>query len=504
MKIIVKPIELDSAKADLIIVGIFEGYLLSETAEKLNELSRGELLRLMKRANFQAKIGQGLPIFQLKNTAFEFLLLIGCGKREELSFSKFRQIMQTTMKSIKFYRVKSAACYLTELKLQEPNPVKIRLMTTSVYDALYTFNALKSEPESPSPLSSMIIHLPEKSQQKACNEAVREAIGIAQGMQLAKDLANLPSNICTPTYLAQEAERLAKAFKSVSTQILDEKAMRKLKMGGILAVSQGSQEEAKLIALSHHGANKKQAPIVLIGKGITFDTGGNSIKPADSMLGMKYDMCGGAAVMGVIKSCAALNIPINVVGIIAAVENMPGGSAFKPDDVITTMSGKTIEIISTDAEGRLVLADALTYCARFRPEVVIDIATLTGAVVIALGVHTAGLWSNHDPLASDLIKAGQESNDRVWLMPLFDEYQEQLKSTIADMSNVGGRAAGAITAACFLSRFAKTYQWAHIDIAGTVGMVGNDRMATGRPVPLLIQYLINRSQMNRSDQKHAR
>ena len=270
--------------------------------------------------------------------------------------------------------------------------------------------------------------------------------------------------------------------------------MEKLGMGAFLAVAKGSDQEAKLICIEYHGAAKSRAPIALVGKGITFDTGGISLKPADGMVGMKYDMCGAATVFGTIKAAAELKLPLNIIGIIAAAENMPSGNAVKPEDIVTTMSGQTVEIMNTDAEGRLVLGDALTYCEQYNPAAVIDIATLTGAVVIALGTHASGLLSNNEKLAKELLTAGNESFDRAWQMPLWDEYQDQLKSPFADMSNVGGRMAGVITAGCFLSRFAKKFHWAHLDVAGTAAMMmgGNDRFATGRPVPMLVQYLIDR------------
>ena len=270
--------------------------------------------------------------------------------------------------------------------------------------------------------------------------------------------------------------------------------MRKLGMGAMLAVAKGSAEKPKLICLHYHGAPKQQAPIVLVGKGITFDTGGISLKTADGMVGMKYDMCGAATVLGTLKAVAQLKLPINLIGVLATAENMPSGTASKPEDIVTSLSGQTIEILNTDAEGRLVLCDALTYCERFKPDVVIDIATLTGAVLIALGTHASALLTNHAPLAQDLLTAAEQSYDRVWQMPLWDDYQEQLKSPFADMANVGGRFVGVITAACFLSRFTKKFHWAHLDVAGTAAMMmGNqERMATGPPVPLLVQYLINR------------
>jgi len=367
-------------------------------------------------------------------------------------------------------------------------------ITEAAYTALYRFDEYRSSKDPAHTLKDLSIYLDDAKQKKACDEALAQGVAISNGMNLTKNLANQPSNICTPSYLAQQAKELAKAYRSLSIKVLEEKDMKKLGMGALLAVSQGSAEDAKLICIEYKGAGK-QAPVALVGKGITFDTGGNSLKSPDSMVGMKYDMCGAATVLGTLRAVAELKLPVNVVGVIPAVENMPGGTAYKPEDILKSMSGQTIEVISTDAEGRLILADALTYAERYKPDAVIDIATLTGAVVIALGFHATGLLSNDDKLAADLLRAGTESNDRAWQLPMWDEYQEQIKSPFADMANTGGRSAGTITAACFLSRFTKKFKWAHLDVAGTAAMMmgTSDRMATGRPVPMLVQYLIDRA-----------
>ncbi len=289
-----------------------------------------------------------------------------------------------------------------------------------------------------------------------------------------------------------QARKLGKASKNVKVTVLELKDMEKLGMGSLLSVARGSRQPPKLITLEYQGADKGVKPVALVGKGITFDTGGISIKPASTMDEMKFDMCGAASVLGVIAACIELKLPINVVGVIASSENMPDGAASKPGDIVTSMSGQTIEILNTDAEGRLVLCDALTYTERFKPSAVIDIATLTGACVIALGKHPSGLLSNHEPLAKALLEAGTVSGDRVWQMPLWDDYQDQLKSNFADMANIGGRDGGTITAACFLSRFTKKFHWAHLDIAGTAWKSGDQKGATGRPVPLLMQYLLDK------------
>ncbi len=483
-------------------VGMFENGDLTETGKNLNKISRDYLKKLIKQQGFVGKIGLTLPLFHVPHTPYEQILLVGCGAANAVNPGSFRKIILMAMKAVQLYKIKNVICCLTELTVKDNSLAwKVKQITEVAHNTLYRFDMFKSKKEPAAALKQMIIQLPEhenknnKTQQIACKIALKQGEAIADGVAFTKNLANLPSNICTPTFLAEQAKALAKTHKNISVKILGEKDMQQLKMGGILGVSQGSVEEAKLICLEYLGGDKKTAPIALVGKGVTFETGGNSLKPADSMVGMKYDMCGAATVMGTIKAAAELALPLNVVGVIAAVENMPGGTAYKPEDILTSMSGQTIEIISTDAEGRVILADALTYCERYHPDVVIDIATLTGAVVIALGFHTTGLLGNDEALAKDLLKAGEESHDRAWQLPLWDEYQEQINSPFADISNTGGRAGGVITAACFLSRFAKKFRWAHLDVAGTAALMiaSPERAATGRPVPMLMQYLINRA-----------
>ena len=315
---------------------------------------------------------------------------------------------------------------------------------------------------------------------------------MAAGVGLAKDLGNLPPNVCTPSYLADQALALAKTY-GFKVEVLEREALQKLGMGSFLGVSQGSEEPPKFIIMQHLKGKKDQKPVVLVGKGITFDTGGISLKPGSEMDEMKYDMCGAASVLGTFKAIAAMDLALNVIGVIPTCENMPDGRAVRPGDVLTSMSGLTIEVLNTDAEGRLILCDALTYAERFEPSAVIDIATLTGACVIALGHHASGLFSNNDALASELLQAGETALDRAWHMPMWDDYQPLLDSNFADMANIGGRAAGSITAACFLSRFAKKYDWAHLDIAGTAWKSGKEKGGTGRPVPLLTEFLVSRA-----------
>ena len=475
-----------------VIVGIYESGELSPAAKSIDKISHGMITKLLKQGTFSAKTGQTLPLFYIG--PFEQVLLVGCGKASALTASAYRKIISSAVKALIPLKITQACCYLSDLDVSDRSLIfKIKFITEVASDALYRFDIFKSDKE-PLSLQELSIYADAKKEKDALY-ALKQGEAIANGVTLTKNLANLPSNICTPSFLAEQAKDLAKSYSAVKVKILGEKEMQKLKMGALLAVSQGSAEEAKLICFEYNGAAKSKAPIAFVGKGITFDSGGNSLKSPENMVGMKYDMCGAATVFGVIKAAAEMKLPLNIVGIIAAVENMPGGTAYKPEDILTSLSGQTIEVISTDAEGRLVLADALTYCERYEPQTVIDIATLTGAAVIALGLHTSALLSNHSALAKDLLKAGEESNDRAWELPLFDEYQEQLKSPFADMANTGGRAAGTITAACFLSRFTKKFNWAHLDVAGTAAMMmgGSERMATGRPVPLLMQYLSDKA-----------
>lgn len=359
-------------------------------------------------------------------------------------------------------------------------------------DAAYRFEAIRSKPEDKPTGPAKLEFILQGKSDAVTRRAVEQGTAIAAGQTLARDLGNLPANYCTPSVLAETAKTLAREYK-LKVQVFDRAGIEELGMGSFLAVAQGSREEPRFIVLEYKGGKPKTAPIVLVGKGLTFDAGGISLKPGQGMDEMKFDMCGAASVLGTFRAVAKLGLPINLVGLIPATENLPDGGAVKPGDVVTSLSGQTIEVLNTDAEGRLILCDALTYAERFRPAAVVDIATLTGACVIALGHHTSGLLANDDALASELLGAGQRTGDRAWQLPLFDEYQDQLKSNFADIANIGGRPAGTITAACFLSRFTKTYKWAHLDIAGTAWKSDADKGATGRPVPLLTEFLLARA-----------
>jgi leucyl aminopeptidase len=379
-------------------------------------------------------------------------------------------------------------------------PWKIKQAVEKTAHSLYQFSEFKSMKKSDNKaLRKMTFAAPSRGDLPAGELALQRGRAVADGVKLARDLANRPANVCTPTHLAEQALQLARRYPAIKTKVMDADAMRKLGMHSLLSVAQGSHQPPKLIVLEYKLGRDPEKSIVLIGKGITFDTGGISIKPAAAMDEMKFDMCGAASVLGTLAAVAELDLPVRLVGVVPATENMPGGAATKPGDIFKSMSGQTIEVLNTDAEGRLILCDAITYSERYHPDAVIDIATLTGACVIALGKHATGLLSNYNPLANDLLRAGENSGDRAWQLPLWDEYQKQLESPFADMANVGGREAGTITAACFLSKFAKKMKWAHLDIAGTAWTTGKDKGATGRPVPLLTQFILDRCQAARGE-----
>jgi leucyl aminopeptidase len=386
-----------------------------------------------------------------------------------------------------------AHAYITDIPVKERDIAwKVRQTVLQMNQCRYRFEQLKSKKnDKKKSLRKLTMNVPGKGDLGSGETAIQQGAAISAGMSMTRDLGNLPSNICTPSYIAKQAKALTKGQKKLKVTVLEEADMRKLKMGSLLSVSAGSRQPAKLITLEYRGGKANDKPVVLVGKGVTFDTGGISLKPGAAMDEMKFDMCGAASVIGTVNAVLTMDLPLNVVGIIPTTENMPDGLATKPGDIVTSMSGQTIEILNTDAEGRLILCDALSYAEKFKPHCVIDIATLTGACIIALGKIPSAVLGNHQPLIDDLIESGRQIEDKVWELPLWDEYQEQLNSNFADMANIGGRDAGTITAACFLSRFTKKYNWAHLDIAGTAWKSGDAKGATGRPVPLLTQYILN-------------
>jgi len=478
--------------AACVVVTLDETKTLSSAAQTIDKASNGYLTELIEQGDIAGKNGQILLLHKVPGVIASRVLLVGTGKVDDLDDRKFTTMINKMLAELSSKNISDATCYLTELPVKERDATWLAKQWAQLAEnSLYKFEELKSE-KGPAPtLKSLSLGLTAQDQESKIIEACKIGQAISNGMTTARTLGNLPGNFCTPTYLADQAEALAQQYPSLETSIVDEAEMKELGMGALLSVSAGSEEPAKLIIMNYQGGKTGDKPHVLVGKGITFDTGGISLKPGEAMDEMKFDMCGAASVLGTMTTILELGLPLNIIGVITSAENMPSGIATKPGDIVTTMSGQTVEILNTDAEGRLVLCDALTYVEKFEPASVIDIATLTGACIMALGHHTNGLLSNNDELANRVLTAGKEANDKTWQLPLWDEYQEQLDSNFADIANIGGRPAGTITAGCFLSRFTKKYAWAHLDIAGTAWKSGKEKGASGRPVPLLTQYLLN-------------
>jgi len=493
MEYTVKSGDPEKQRSACVVVGVYEGRKLSPGARRLDEAAQGSLTAILRRGDLEGRPGQSLLLHSPTGLLCERLLLIGCGKEKDFHEGRYRETFAKMAKTLADTGATEAVVYLTELDIKGRDIAwKLRHAVESMEMALYKFDRLKShKSDKKRPLRKVILTVGKRSELTAGETAVQQGLAISAGMHLARDLGNLPGNICTPSYLADQARELGQHY-GMKTTVLEREDMEKLGMGSLLSVSRGSRQPPKLITIEYKGGKDDEPPVALVGKGLTFDAGGISIKPAAAMDEMKYDMCGGATVLGVIKACAELKLPINVVGVIPSSENLPDGDANKPGDVVTSMSGQTIEILNTDAEGRLILCDALTYTERFHPSAVVDIATLTGACVIALGAHASGLLANNDQLARDLLNAGKYAHDRAWQLPLWSEYDKQLESNFADMANIGGREGGTITAACFLARYTKKFKWAHLDIAGTAWLGGKAKGGTGRPVPLLTTWLIQR------------
>ena len=476
-----------------VVAGVFESRKLSPSADALDKATRGQVRELLASGDMEGKPGSTRVLYRLRNIAAERVLLVGLGREKDFGEKQYRDCARAAFAALLETGARDAHLYFAELPVSRRDAAwKARQLALAAADAAYRFDRLKSTKSEAARLANVAICASSKKDAESRERGLREGRAIAAGMALTRDLGNLPANVCTPTYLAEAALKLGREWK-LAVEILEQREMEKLGMGSLLSVSKGSRQPPKLAVLRYSGTSRRERPIVLVGKGITFDTGGISIKPSAEMDEMKFDMCGAASVLGTLRAIAELQPRLNVVGLVPTCENMPGGAASKPGDIVTSMSGQTIEILNTDAEGRLILADALTYAERFEPQAVIDVATLTGACVIALGHVCSGLFSNKDALAGEVLAAAAESWDRVWQLPLWDDYQEQLKSNFADFANIGGRAAGSVTAACFLSRFAKKYDWAHLDIAGTAWRSGKEKGATGRPVPLLTTFLLNRA-----------
>lgn len=484
----------EKQRSACVVVGVFEPRKLTLPAELIDKAADGYISDLIRRGDMEGKSGSTLLLHNVPGTLCDRVLLVGLGKEKEFREKEFAGAVRVAVKTLNETGAFDASFFLTEIAVKKRSiGWRVRQTVIAALEATYRFDNFKSKKdEVRRPLRKLTLAVERRNELAPAEEALQQGLAISEGVAFARNLGNTPPNVCNPSWLAAEASAMAKEFK-LGCQVLEAADMEKLGMYSLLSVARGSHQPPKLIVLTYKGSKATEKPIVLVGKGITFDTGGISLKPAAEMDEMKYDMCGAAGVLGTMKAVARMGLPINLTVLVPTTENMPGGNATRPGDIVTSMSGQTIEILNTDAEGRLILCDALTYAERFEPETVIDVATLTGACVVALGQVASGLFANKDGLARDLIEAGDESHDRAWHMPLWDDYQELLKSPFADMANIGGRYAGAVTAACFLSRFTKKYEWAHIDIAGTAWKSGADKGATGRPVPLLTHYLLQRA-----------
>jgi leucyl aminopeptidase len=459
----------EKQRSACVVVGVFDNRKPSLSAELVDRASGGYISEIIRRGDMEGKLGNTLLLHNVRGTLADRVLLIGLGKERDFREREFRTAVRAAVQLLNETGSYEAVVYLTEEKVKRREVAwRVEHAVVVAMEAVYRFDEMKSQPaEVRRPLRKLTLSVPQRS-----------------------DLGNLPGNVCTPTYLGERAQALAKEFE-FNCQVLDRAAIEELKMGSFLSVTNGSDQPPKFIVLEYNGAGKKQKPLVLVGKGITFDSGGISLKPGLDMDQMKFDMCGAGSVLGAFRAIAELKAKINLVGLVAACENMPSGRATKPGDIVRSMSGQTVEILNTDAEGRLILCDALTYAERYEPAAVVDIATLTGAMVVALGHIACGVFSNSDSLARALINAGEEAFDRGWQMPLWEEYHEGLNSNFADFANIAGRAGGSVTAACFLSKFTRKYDWAHLDIAGIAWKEGKEKGATGRPVPLLATWLLS-------------
>jgi leucyl aminopeptidase len=479
-----------------VIVGIFDRRAPTPSAEVIDKQSKGAIGSVLRRGDMDGKLGNTLVLHHVPGIFADRVMLVGLGKERQFDEHAFRKVNASAAGALRRTGAIDAVSYLTHVAVKGRdfhwNVQQATLVTEAEYYRFDDCRGEESRKSQPShKLERLTFDVPRRSDLPPSERGLTEALAISAGQTLTKNLANLPGNLCTPTYLAQQAQKLAERYP-LKVKILEEADMAKLGMGSLLSVSMGSRQPAKLIVLEYLHGPRDGKPVALVGKGLTFDAGGISLKPSDKMDEMKFDMCGGATVLGTFVAAAELKLPINLVGVIPSSENLPDGQASKPGDIVTSMAGITIEVLNTDAEGRLILCDALTYVEKhYDPAVCIDMATLTGAIVIALGAVPSGLFSNQAPLARALTQAGEQIGDRVWELPLWPEYDDMIKSEFADIANIatrGGREAGAIIGATFLHRFTKKMKWAHLDIAGTA-WVG--KQATGRPVPLVTQYLLN-------------
>jgi leucyl aminopeptidase len=492
MQFSIKTSTAQALRSHCLIVPVIGQRKLTDEGRTLDDALHGAITAALARNDLPQKAGATQMVYGAAAKTAR-VLLVSMGKENKVTDKAFGEAVRGALRQAGNLSSDEAISVLHDVDVENRDLAwKIAEQVTIARDLAYRFEQMKSkkseQPVRPGTLNMLVA----SAQSAIAKTATAQAQAIANGVDLAKDLGNLPGNICTPSYLADTARKLGRQLK-LKVQVLERKQMEALKMGSLLSVAQGSAQAPKFIVMRHDGGGAGKAPVVLVGKGITFDTGGISLKPGPDMDQMKFDMCGAASVIGTMRTVAELKLPINVIALVPTCENMPSGTATRPGDIVTSMSGQTIEILNTDAEGRLILCDALTYAERFKPAAVIDIATLTGACVIALGNHHSGLFAREDDLADELLRVGRQTGDTCWRMPLDDAYHEQLKSPYADVANIGGRAAGAVTAACFLARFTKAYHWAHLDIAGTAWKTGGQKGSSGRPVPLLSSFLIGRA-----------
>ena len=481
--------ELSALDTDCLVVAIFEDGSLSAAAQAIDSVSDGAISRRIKQGDANGRAGKTTLVHEVSALAASRVLLVGAGAAGELDPQRFLKIVNAAAKAIGQSTIGRVHSTLNQLKVKGRDAAwSLRQSALAADHAGYRYLATRKDKHKNEPGPSESSFSAEAGMQSVLDQAA----GIARGVRAAKDLANLPPNICNPAYMAEQAQTFAADHPGVTCEVLEREQMEALGMGSLLAVARGSANPPKLVVLEYRqGGDAK--PLVLVGKGLTFDSGGLNLKVQGGIEEMKFDMCGAATVYGSFVAAVEAKLPVNLVAILAGVENMPDGAAYRPSDVLTSMSGTTIEVLNTDAEGRLVLCDALTYAQRFEPAALIDVATLTGACVVALGKHAHGLMSKSDDLADELLAAGETSGDRAWRLPIWDDYQPMLDSAFADVANIGGKSAGAITAGCFLARFTEGQRWAHLDIAGTSWDEGRKGMANGRPVNLLAQWMIDRA-----------
>ena len=475
-----------------VVVGVYEGGVFTSAAARVDSAADGAIKRQVESGDISGKAGSSTVLFAPAGVTARRVLVVGLGSQKSFDAARYQKVNIEAVRALSRLPIDRAVSYLSETDVPGRDVAwRVRTAALASDHGSYRYTAtFKPREKSAPPELSTLAFAGESSSQAALDQA----IAIAEGVRFARELANLPPNICNPAYIADQAKAFADAQDDkVSCYVLDHVEMEKLGFGSLLAVARGSVNKPKLVVLQYKGGNEGDKPYAFVGKGVTFDSGGISLKPGAGMEEMKFDMGGAAGVLGGFIAAVKMGLKLNLVCVVPAVENMPDGDSYRPSDVVTSLSGLTIEVLNTDAEGRLILCDALTYTAQtFQPHSIIDAATLTGACVIALGKHASGLMSKHDDLAAELLIAGEETLDRAWRLPLWDDYQPQLDSGFADIANIGGKSAGAITAACFLSRFTEGQRWAHLDIAGTAWEEGRKGLATGRPVALLAQWLIDR------------